>query len=339
MTLLKKLVTTIALSSTIGLSSMAYANEDTLILVPLPLDTQQGKIAVFDVPFIIGTASPETEFSAIGLPYIPPTISPHKHGNINLASIAGIKVKPSHESGRHYRIELDYAEVKEVYRTEKLLSAVLDCVYRVASRGRGVGYSVKISITNLDSGSELHGTLKRLIKIKGEQVGAVQPATAPESKSKGKEKSPLEGIWKGHEIWEGKKKEPAKTVHAMKMEFRANQVTILKDGMKITGLFDFDKTKLLNLINIHLEQEGHKMTIPAIYKIEGDIFTLCHADDEGGKRPTSFNVKEGVVVASFVKVKLTENKPNNKADQPATAGKPKAAGKEKPKFETKGPTQ
>jgi len=151
--------------------------------VPLPLDTQQGEIAVFDVPFIIGTASPESEFHAIGLPYIPPTTSPKKNGNINLASIAGIKVKPSHESGRHYRIELDYAEVKEAYRTEKLLSLVLDCVYRVASRG--MGYSVKISITNLDSDSELHGILKRLIKIKGEQDGSDKPATAPDSKAEG----------------------------------------------------------------------------------------------------------------------------------------------------------
>jgi hypothetical protein len=106
--------------------------------------------------------------------------------------MAGIKVKPSHESGRHYRIELDYAEVKEAYRTEKLLSAVLDCVYKVASRGRGVGYSVKISITNLDSGSELHGILKRLIKMKGEQAGAVQPATAGKPKAAGKEKPKFE---------------------------------------------------------------------------------------------------------------------------------------------------
>ncbi len=183
MTILKKLVTNIVLSSTIALSSIAYAGEDVLILVPLPLDTQQGEITVVDVPFIIGKASPESEFQAIGLPYTPPTISIQEYGDINLASIAGIKVKPSHESGRHYRIELDYAEVKEAYRTEKLLSAVLDCVYKVASRGRGVGYSVKISITNLDSGSELHGILKRLIKIKGEQAGAVQPATAGKPKA------------------------------------------------------------------------------------------------------------------------------------------------------------
>jgi hypothetical protein len=80
MTILKKLVTTIVLSSTITLSSIAYASEDTLILVPLALDTQQEEIAVIDVPFIIGRASPESEFSAIGLPYIPPNISPKKTG-------------------------------------------------------------------------------------------------------------------------------------------------------------------------------------------------------------------------------------------------------------------
>ncbi len=155
-------------------------------------------------------------------------------------------------------------------------------------------------------------------------------ALAGDDQSTVKQKSPLEGSWKAQKIWEGQKYEPAKRVDDMKMEFRANQFTTRIKGRNITGLFDLDKTKQFNLINLHVVEKGDKLTIPAIYKIEGDILTLCHDDGPGGKLPTSFNVKNGVVVATYVKVKTITmkefdepvnviNERNNNATQVALA--------------------
>jgi hypothetical protein len=159
------------LLAVLTLSGIVHATEDALELVPLPLDTLQGELVVTEVPFIIGKALPESAFLAIGLAYIPPSVSFHEQEDINLASIAGIKIKPIHQSDRKYRVELDYGEVAEEYRTDELLTAVVDCIHRVAGRG-DENWSVDLTLTNLDPKSPLHATLKRLTKAKSDQDGA-----------------------------------------------------------------------------------------------------------------------------------------------------------------------
>ncbi|MCH7227902.1 hypothetical protein [Haloferula sp. A504] len=148
------------LLAAVALAVTAHATEDGLTLVPQPLDTLQGEIAVVEVPFIIGKALPDTAFHAIGLPYVPPSVSFNEQGNINLASVAGIKVNPFFDSGRKYRIELDYGEVEQEHQTEELLEAVLECVYKVAEADDG--YLVDVKITNLKAESPLHKALKRI---------------------------------------------------------------------------------------------------------------------------------------------------------------------------------
>lgn len=165
----------ISILTAFSLSGIAHATEDALAVVPLPLDTLQGEIAVTEVPFIIGKALPESAFHAIGLPYLPPSVSFNEHEDINLASVAGIKVKPFHEDQRDYRIELDYDGVEELHHTDELLAAVVDCIYRVAGDGEE-GYSIELVIINLDAGSPLHETLKRLIK---ERNTAAESASSP----------------------------------------------------------------------------------------------------------------------------------------------------------------
>ena len=154
-------------------TTIVEASEDALILVPQPLDTQQVEIAVVEVPFIIGKALPESAFQAIGLPYIPPSVSFHEHGDINLASIAGVKIDSFHQEGRAYKIELDYGKVEEKYQTEELLSALVDCVYGVAGQGDNA-YSVKLKIINLEKDSPLHAMLERLVEEKEKQEESME---------------------------------------------------------------------------------------------------------------------------------------------------------------------
>lgn len=149
------------LLAAVALAVTAHATEDGLILVPQPLDTIQEGIKVVEVPFIIGKALPDTAFQAIGLPYVPPSVSFNEQDDINLASVAGIKVKPFFESGRKYRIELDYGEVEPEHQTEELLKAVLECVYKVA-RDDDDGWSVDVKITKLKAESPLHKALERM---------------------------------------------------------------------------------------------------------------------------------------------------------------------------------
>ncbi|MEM1082662.1 MAG: hypothetical protein AAGI48_00950 [Verrucomicrobiota bacterium] len=148
------------------LSSRVEATEDALELVPLPLDTLQVEIKVVEVPFVIGKSLPESAFSAIGHPFAPPAISFHEHEDINVASVAGITVNPTHVEGRNYVIELDYSDVGKEYLTEELLEAVVECVHRVAGEGEDA-YEVDLKLVNLDGKSPLHQVLKRLVDERG----------------------------------------------------------------------------------------------------------------------------------------------------------------------------
>ncbi len=155
----------------LALAAIAHATEDALELVPQPLDTRQGEIAVTEVPFIIGKALPESAFQAIGLPYVPPAVSFSEPDDINLASLAGIRIKPLYLSGRAFRVELDYGKVAEEHRGEELLAAVVECVHRVAGSGDS-GYSVALSITGVAAESPLHATLRRLVEARARMGGA-----------------------------------------------------------------------------------------------------------------------------------------------------------------------
>lgn len=151
------------------------ATEDALELIPLPLDTRQVEIKVAEVPFVIGMSMPESAFVALNRPYVPPSVSFNEQEDINMASLAGIKVTPTQKSDDGYAIDLDYAKVKDEHRTEELLTAVVECIHRIASRDDG--YRVEITLSNLPEDSELHALLKRLMEQARKK--AASPATKP----------------------------------------------------------------------------------------------------------------------------------------------------------------
>ncbi|MBK1828293.1 hypothetical protein [Haloferula rosea] len=170
MKLLPRLLVSILLIRTLA------ASEDALAMIPLPLDTRQAEILVVEVPFVIGMAMPESAFQAIGIPYIPPAVSFHKQEDINMASVAGIKVLSDLKEDDSYRIALDYGAVDEKHQTEELLRAVVDCVYRVAERGEG--YQLEVVLKNLKEDSPLHAVLKQAV---AERKPAPKPAAGGDS--------------------------------------------------------------------------------------------------------------------------------------------------------------
>ena len=170
MKLLPSLLVSVILTRTL------VASEDTLVMIPLPLDTRQVEIVVVEVPFVIGMAMPESGFQAIGIPYIPPAISFHKQEDINMASVARIKVLADLKEDDSYRIALDYGAVDEEHQTEELLRAVVDCVYRVAKRDGG--YQLEVVLKNLKEDSPLHAVLKRAV---AERNAAPKPADGADS--------------------------------------------------------------------------------------------------------------------------------------------------------------
>jgi hypothetical protein len=167
-----------------------HASENQIVMIPLPLRVQ-GEVSVTAVPFVLSGSLPEAAFFAMGVSYVPPSISYLKPGDINLISIAGISIKPESTDGNDYNIRVDYTNVAKAYRTPALLRSIFACVRQLAADQRkasgGVPRKTTIFLAGLESDSPLHEVLGDLQNDKGEG-GADQPATAPVSKSEGKDK-------------------------------------------------------------------------------------------------------------------------------------------------------
>lgn len=138
---------------------LVRAGEDSLVMVPQPLQGCQ----VTQMPFIIGLAVPETPFTAICHPSIPPTISggqQAKPQDIDLASRAGIRVEGSDIGDGSYEVKLDYSKVQPPYQTEELLNAVVECIHQAGEQWEK---NVNITLIGLPEESPLRPMFTRAI--------------------------------------------------------------------------------------------------------------------------------------------------------------------------------
>lgn len=110
------------------------ATQESIIMIPQPLD-MNGEVLIVQRPVLIGQASPETDFTAISLPYIIPALSyrevpPH---DINLASLAKVQIMGSALSADHYLISFDLsdADFKRIQRS--LFLHLIECCTKIGT--------------------------------------------------------------------------------------------------------------------------------------------------------------------------------------------------------------
>ena len=130
----------------------------------------------------------------------------------------------------------------------------------------------------------------------------------------------LQGTWQGVEVWDAGEKRTAEPAKFLQITFRGDQFVVRYEGEKmLAGRFSVDDGKTPKLLTLEaVAPDGKTATIPAIYKIEGHKFTLCHPNHEGGDRPSTFSPAKDVVLAVLTKEdeghfelkKHEANKPN-----------------------------
>jgi uncharacterized protein (TIGR03067 family) len=103
----------------------------------------------------------------------------------------------------------------------------------------------------------------------------------------------LEGTWKVKSMEAGGKKEEviAPRFEKMRIVFKGNTLTV-KDGPQgdQETTFEIDTSKKPPHITIQPPKKSNEKTINAIYKLNGDKFTLCGST---GERPTEYKTTEG----------------------------------------------
>jgi len=88
-----------------------------------------GQINIMDVCIVSFRATPETYYSAICLPFIPPTDGSWKEPkDVNLASRCGIKVSPHEDKSSHMVVTIDASNAKVPAGCPFTLDQVIDSV-------------------------------------------------------------------------------------------------------------------------------------------------------------------------------------------------------------------
>ena len=179
-------------------ASLAFANEDHLLLVPTPVQFPPGdgeRICIVEVPHVTGFGADfENSCEKVASPLLAPVRSPGTKAtkmDVNPVSHAGITI----EYGDH-GISIDYSKARaESHQDRDLLRAIVACLYRCMGKS---GFSkppkVPIEIVGVDENSILHAELQACERERkrkeptAEPAGAGQPATRPESKPDGDQK-------------------------------------------------------------------------------------------------------------------------------------------------------
>jgi len=116
------------------------------------------EILIRDVQIVSHNADPEAYFSAIVLPFTPPTDGSWKQpGNINIAALAGIEIRCKHVDGRLTEVTISADAAKKPktlpFAIDEIIEATKRCVEKLASE-KGLKIEIKVENTK---------------KIKGEQ--------------------------------------------------------------------------------------------------------------------------------------------------------------------------
>jgi hypothetical protein len=179
-------------------ASLAFANEDHLLLVPTPVKFPPGdgeRISIVEVPHVTGFGADfENSCEKVASPLLAPVRSPGTKAtsmDVNPVSHAGITI----EYGVH-GISIDYSKAGAESRQDRdLLRAIVTCLYRcMDNSGSSKPPKVPIEIVGVVENSVLHAELQACERERkrkeptAEQGGAGQPATRTESKSEGGDK-------------------------------------------------------------------------------------------------------------------------------------------------------
>lgn len=146
------------LSTLVGLTlwSPLHANEDSLRLIPLPLYAPQDRIIVSKVPMVVGSAIPESLIALINSPYVPPTNSVHKQGDLNALTKAGVSIEAKRLAFRKFRVTIHFKAKGDKVLRRDLLFPLLQCVHSVVNGG-----TVEVKLSGIGKDSELHAVLAR----------------------------------------------------------------------------------------------------------------------------------------------------------------------------------
>ena len=102
-----------------------------------------------------------------------------------------------------------------------------------------------------------------------------------------KEQEKFEGTWSLVEVTGGKS--PKKKKEA-KFTFKGNKVAIKEGDKAEEATYSVDPTKKPKEMNLHVEKDGEKLTLKAIYKLDGDTLKICLF--EGHKKAMEGRPKE-----------------------------------------------
>jgi hypothetical protein len=175
----------------IAAASLAFANEDHMLLIPTPVQfppSDGERIYIVEVPHVTGFGADfENLCEKVASPLLATVRSPGTKAtqmDVNPVSHAGITI----EYGVH-GISIDYSKAGAKPNEDlDLLRAIVTCLHRCMDNS---GYSkppeVPIGIVGVARDSALHAELQACERERkrnepAQQGGAGQPATRPESK-------------------------------------------------------------------------------------------------------------------------------------------------------------
>ena len=161
---------------------------------------------------------------------------------------------------------------------------------------------------------------------KGKKAEAVPPRKEGEE-PKVKDEDAIQGTWVVMKI-KGVDKEAEDPKGDMKLAFKGDTMTILVSGEpQGNAKFTLDSAKKPKRIHTSAERFGAKVTVPGIYKLDGDDLTIGSGDG-ATEPPASFDLKDAKPNVSFMT--LRREKSDKAKDKKPNAEKSKAAEAEEP---------
>lgn len=111
-----------------------------------------------------------------------------------------------------------------------------------------------------------------------------------------RDKNKLKGRWVATEVVAGGKKQDVE----IRFDFDGDKVTMTVKGKPAeSNTFSIDPAKAPANIDFVIERQGNKITLPALYQLKDDQFTICHPFTESGDRPMTLEATAKTVLITF----------------------------------------